>query len=200
MSRGKFICLEGGDGSGKSYLAGKLTERLQPNVVGKRFPSDGHIGSLIRRGLMGEIEISQKSYLYLFSADGIQEDNHIQGLLTLGVHVICDRHPTLSGRVFQKLHHTAENIESVYDAASNDGISIPDKLFVLDVPTEVALARMASREKYKDVVFEKDDSEYVESIRKAYLCLAMSCGGTVLDGTKPVDELVTKVLTMSGIA
>jgi dTMP kinase len=200
MKRGKYICLEGGDGTGKSTLAAALFKRLTDlRSEQKRFPSDGNIGRLIRDGLMGQLSLSEKSYLYLFAADGLQEEEDIQRIQDEGVHVICDRHPTLSGRVFQPLHHPEEHIETVYNSAAADGISMPDHLFVLDVPVEVAIERMANREKYKDVVFEKADPEYISKIRKRYMGIAVRFGGTLIDATRPTDELVELVIRIAGL-
>jgi dTMP kinase len=199
MERGKYICFEGGDGTGKSTLARALYMRTD-DAATIRFPSDGDVGQLIRSGLMGETKLDERAYLYLFAADGLNEEKNIDALLDDSRHVICDRHPTLSGRVFQPLHHPDAHIEAVYNSAAEDGISMPDHLFVLDIPVSDALERMASREKYKDVVFEKADPEYIAMLRVRYLQLAKRFGGTVLDGTLPTEELVELVLAQTGLS
>lgn len=200
MERGKYICLEGGDGTGKSTLAAALYYHLSPGIWPKRFPSDGDIGRVIRSGLMGETELSDKTYLYLFAADGLNEEASIQEMLEGGKHIICDRHPTISGRVFQRLHHPAEHIESVYNSAAADGVSMPDHLFVLDVPVSVALERIENRDKYSDVVFERKDPAYIEMISDRYREIAKRFGGTLIDSTRPTEELVELVLRDSGLA
>jgi dTMP kinase len=202
MERGKYICLEGGDGTGKTTLARAIHDRLGDKRAWlTRFPSDGIIGRMIRQGLTGEVSLESKPFLYLFAADGLQQQLHIQDTLEQqGKHIICDRHPTLSGRVFQPLHHPTEHIESVYNSSTADGISKPDHLFIIDVPVDVALERMANRDKYEDVVFEKHNSEYVGLIRDRYLLIAERFNGTILDGTLTTAELVEQVLEHSGLA
>lgn len=197
MTRGKYICLEGGDGTGKSTLAEALFRRIEGSAK-LRFPSDGHVGKMIREGLMGIRVLNEKSYLYLFAADGLQEETEIQELLGEGRDVICDRHPTLSGRVFQPKHHPKEHIESVYNSAAVDGISMPDYLFVLDLPVEESLARMAAREKYKDVVFEEDDIGKLEKLRERYHDIAYRFNGTLLDASKKTEDLVEQILLITG--
>jgi len=202
MKKGKYICLEGGDGTGKSTLAAAVRDRLIALSIGvstERFPSDGDVGSLIRSGLRGDVRFEEKSYLYLFAADGLNEEAAIQRALANGDHVICDRHPTLSGRVFQHMHHPAEHIEAVYNSAAADGISMPDHLFVLHASVPVSLERMRTRKKYKDVVFEKDSVDELEKIQAQYFDLAERFGGTTVNSERPVDELVQLILDQAGL-
>lgn len=198
--RGKYICLEGGDGTGKSTLAKALIGHLGDKAVAARFPSDGQIGKVIREGLMGVRSIENKPFLYLFAADGLQEELWIQDQLEVQEkHIICDRHPTLSGRVFQPMHHPEEHIEAVYNSAAEDGVSMPDYLFIIDVPVDVAIDRMRRREKYQDIVFEKDTPDELEIIRHRYLQLAKRFGGVVLDGARPTVEIMDDVLYTTGL-
>lgn len=198
--KGKYICIEGPDGGGKSTLAKNIVQHLEHHggqAVYRWFPSDNPMGSLIRQGLRGELKLDQRAYLYLFCADGLQANELINDHLNSGRHVICDRHPTLSGRVFQPDHHTHRVIEDVYGAGTEDGIRHPDKIFVLDVPPEVSLQRMQSRSKYKDVVFESDDIAKVADLRDRYLRLAKRYDAIVLDGQTPAYDLVDQVVRLA---
>jgi len=199
---GKYICLEGGDGGGKTTLARMICQRLAGKGVNSLrywFPSENTVGALIRKGLRGEVKIAQEAYLYLFAADGLQANAELGACLRMGHHVVCDRHPTLSGRVFQPDHHEVKQIEQVYDSATADGVLLPDHLFVIDIPAEVSLSRMKSREKYKDVVFESDKIEKVEELRQRYLALAKTYKATLLDGTNTPESLIDQVLTHVGL-
>lgn len=192
MSRGKYICIEGVDGSGKSTLVAELIIELGL-AAGQTFPSGGRIGSLIRSALRGDSELPSKAFLYLFCADGFEQQAGIEERLESGFDVVVDRHPTMSGRVFQLEHHAVQEIEAVYGAADRDGLLRPDHLFILDAPADVLMTRMKSREKYKDVVFEKDDIKHVETIRQRYLQLADRFGGVVLDATRSIKELAADI-------
>ena len=189
--RGKYICIEGADGSGKTSLVDALSAEI--DGAEQRFPSQGPIGSLIRSALMGKTSLPAKAFLYLFCADGFEQQPAIERALAAGYHVLCDRHPTLSGRVFQLEHHEAQEIEAVYIAAQRDGLLMPDLLVVLDAPADVLLARMKAREKYKDVVFEKDDIGHVELIRQRYWELGKRFNGVIADAELPLAQLVTIV-------
>jgi dTMP kinase len=201
--RGKYICFEGGDGCGKSTLAKAVRDALiemSIGVVPARFPSDGIIGTMIRNGLRGANNLETKPFLYLFAADGLQQEMWIEDQLYKGHHIICDRHPTLSGRAYQPKHHEPAQIEAVYNAAAFDGISMPTHLFVVEVSAEEAIRRMKGRDKYVDVVFESNLVEDLEEIRNRYRSICYRYGGIFLDGHKPIRELVDEVLEKTGLA
>ena len=200
--RGKYVCIEGTDGSGKSTLARSICQYLEDrgrSAVYRWFPSDNPVGALIRSSLRGDVLLDQKAYLYLFCADGLQANGEIEHHLELGRHVICDRHPTLSGRVFQVDHHEVEIVDQIYDFATDDGVLVPDYLFVLDVPADVSLARMEKREKYKDVVFESDDLERIAELRRRYMVLADRYNATILSGELDPEALIERVIELAGL-
>ena len=79
MGKGKYICLEGGDGTGKTTLAQAIHYRLGDKKSWlTRFPSEGIVGKMIRQGLTGEVSLESKPFLYLFAADGLQQQLLIQ--------------------------------------------------------------------------------------------------------------------------
>lgn len=192
--RGKYICFEGGDGCGKSTLSEAVYEELgQDEAVRARFPSDGVVGSLIRQGLVGKVSMESKPFLYLFAADGLQQQLWIQDQLEEQErHIICDRHPTMSGRAFQPDHHPQVHIEAVYAAAKADGLMDPDILFVIDLPVDETFRRMKDRG-ILDVAFEKLDKDHIYRIKCRYLELAKRFDGVVLDGTLSITDLVDQV-------
>lgn len=186
-AKGLYICIEGIDGSGKSTLTQVLADHLWAKAF--QFPSDNLIGGLIRMGLRGETDLDKRTYLYLFAADGLQQDRAIRYYLDAGTSVVCDRHPTLSGKVYQPDHHDPGVVKQVGDCADLDGLLAPDLLFFLDVPPEVSLQRMQERNKYKDVVFETDQVDKMSTLRKRYLKVAEQARGIVLNGTLPLGRL-----------
>lgn len=200
---GLYVCIEGPDGVGKSTLSKSVVQRFEEmNVPAayRWFPSDNEVGRVIRSALFGEIKIHSKAFLYLFCADGLQAETDIRQNLSNGVHVICDRHPTLSGRVFQVDNHRAELVDQVYDGAAEEGIMQPDLLFVVDVPPEVSLERMGSREKYRDAVFESDKLDRVTELRDRYIRLARRYKAILLDGTLSIEQLSDLVIARIGVS
>lgn len=96
--RGRFIALEGLDGSGKSTQAG----RLQAFLEEKGFccsldcePTDRPTGRLIREILKGEQTADARTLALLFAADRLEHvtgENGISARLERGEHVISDRY------------------------------------------------------------------------------------------------------------
>lgn len=92
---GKLIALEGIDGSGKTTQAQKLVAKLQNKGIGAVYtkePTDGEIGKLIRRILVGEKKFEPVSFQYLFSADRVEHQEEILALLKKGETVVSDRY------------------------------------------------------------------------------------------------------------
>jgi len=170
MPRGKYVVIEGPDGAGKSTLVENICKELArtegPKGVPVCFPSKGPIGSLIRQVLMGAVEVGDvKALMFMFAADGIERNGYIESLLEDGVNVICDRHPTLSGRVFQLDHHKEADIEAVYGATE---LATPDTLFIVDVLPETTVKRCEGRSKYADVIYETENLERLRTLRGRY--------------------------------
>lgn len=197
--RGKHIVLEGMDNSGKTTLAKELHQQLEHlgrNPRGVHFPSEGVIGRLIRQVLAGELRVEHKALLYLFTADGVDQRAVIDDMLNQGHDVICDRHPCLSGWVYQRQEHPLCSIEAVHQTAPLAGY---DGLFVIDMPAQFALERQRHRRKYLDVVYEYDDEDpeallRTRTLRELYLQLAENHGATVLDGRCRTDELARQII------
>jgi len=98
MEKGKFIVIEGGDGSGKSTHSRLLAEHLTQkgvDVVRTCEPTEHEIGKLIRRYLKGELQAPETTIAALFLADRIEHITSAGGIIDLlnqGKTVICDRY------------------------------------------------------------------------------------------------------------
>lgn len=195
-----YVLFEGVNLSGKSTLSKKVAMALlaqgqggQASVVDQiAFPSKEPIGVLIREVLEGKVTVDPASMMYLFVADAIDYDKNIVSRLAHEHIVICDRHTTISGaRVYQRKEHTLLDIERVF-ATVRGRLLVPDITFIVDIPVEVALQRKEGR-LFKDL-YERPDVKYLEETRQLYLDAAAELGATVLDGTRPPEQLVTDVL------
>jgi thymidylate kinase len=98
--RGKLICLEGIDGSGKSTVASRVVNELVRNcntaAVLTREPTNGPIGKLIREYLDGTRTAHDPYTIQmLMRADRLEHIADagigIRKMLDAGTHVICDR-------------------------------------------------------------------------------------------------------------
>ncbi|MCW5680166.1 MAG: dTMP kinase [Xanthobacteraceae bacterium] len=176
--RGKFITLEGGEGSGKSTQATRLAERLKLrgiDVVTTREPGGSAGAEAIRILLLNGVAkpLGPTAETMLFAA---ARDDHIQSTilpaLERGAWVICDRfldstrvYQGVLGQVDPKVIRALERVTV--------GDVLPDLTFVLDVPVEVGAARVKGRSGQQDR-FEAEDLEFHLQIREGFRALAQN--------------------------
>lgn len=200
MSRGKYILFEGIDGSGKSTIANCVANTLRDRgdpVATLAFPSRrSPIGGLIRDVLEGVSYLDLRSLLWLFIAEHADMEPKIEKMLEDGVSVICDRHVVLSANVYQGSIHGRTTI---LDVLSHASFRCPDKIYIIDVPACVSVKRRKST----CFIFETEDVEKIESMRRDYSCVeawpfneSMKDWkrALLLDGVQPIEDIVGKVL------
>jgi dTMP kinase len=203
VARGRFIVLEGIDGSGTTTQAQLLSEYL--DIAGAttsltREPTDYVVGRLIRealsgklvgRGSMGKITLSEAALCLLFAADRIEHSLEIEVLREGGTHVICDRF-VLSSIAYQSLdaNITAERVIDV-----NRGIAVPDVTFLLDVPVDECLKRLGGRTDAPTVYEKKEILEGISRNYEATRPIYEAHFGPVIriDGTKAAEEVHSEI-------
>jgi len=164
MRRGRFIVLEGIDGSGKSEQARRLVEwlaRERHSVVSTREPTDGEWGRTYRAWARGEFEASADEVLRWFVADRREHVAQvIRPALARGDVVVCDRY-----RDSTRAYQAAQGIDRarLSELFAADEFPEPDLVLWLRVPVATALARMgaAAEERFEraDFLF-RVDAEY----------------------------------------
>jgi dTMP kinase len=204
--RGRFITFEGGEGTGKSVQASMLANRLRGlglSVVLTREPGGSPGAEIIRHVILSGAAkpFGTHAEAILFAAARDDHIRHtIQPALERGQWVISDRFAD-STRVYQgtlgnvdpKLIQGLERI-TVGDLK-------PDITFILDVATEVGLARAQARRGDEEADrFERESVEFHDKLRDAFRLLALSeperC--VLIDASAPsatVAERVWKVIT-----
>ena len=204
--RGRFITFEGGEGTGKSIQASMLANRLRAlglSVVLTREPGGSPGAEIIRHVILSGAAkpFGAHAEAILFAAARDDHIRHtIQPALERGQWVISDRFAD-STRVYQgtlgnvdpKLIQGLERI-TVGDLK-------PDITFILDVPTEVGLARAQARRGDEEADrFERESVAFHEKLRDAFRLLALSepdrC--VLIDASAPsatVAERVWKMIT-----
>ncbi len=188
MKRGRFITLEGGDGSGKSTLINVLATHIQEqdrskSVVVTADPGGGDtIAGMIRAILLNkDHDIDNTTELLLYIAARMQIITKIiRPNLDQGHDVLCDRFLD-STRVYQGNVRGMgmENIEwlegliNVFPNAVPDGIGLyPDITFLIDVDPKVGLARSMHKHGQSqgpdETRWENEDLSVHEQIRAGY--------------------------------
>lgn len=160
MEKGKFIVLEGIDGSGKSSQIGPLVKRLEELGIPcreTREPTGGPVGSLIRQIFTGRVTADNRVIAALYAADRIDHlVNEVDGLcaaIDQGITVVSDRYYFSS----YAYHSVDMDMEWVIQANSISAQLLRPTLTVfLDVPVETALERI-HKNRFVEEIFDQED-------------------------------------------
>jgi dTMP kinase len=192
--RGRFVVLEGGDGSGKSTQARLLSAWLRQQgveVVETHEPGATPLGRGIRALLLdGDAAVGPRAEALLMAADRAQ---HVAAVvapaLARGAWVVSDRHVP-SSLVYQGVVRGlgVEEVASLSEWAA--GAVVPDLVVVLDVDDHTAEAR---REAASDRL-EREGAGFHARVRAAYRDLAADRGWQVLDGSGSPDAVAAGVV------
>jgi dTMP kinase len=192
---GLFITFEGGEGAGKSTQVRRLAldlTRAGYEVVTTREPGGSPTAEVFRSFLLSgrarPLGIVGEAYLFAAARiDHVAET--IRPAVERGAIVVCDRFAD-STRVYQG---TAGGLDkSVIDHLERVAVGDmrPDLTFVVDVPVDVGLARIAARSDRHDR-FEADERQIHEMRRRGFLDIARAepdrC--VVVDGTQDPDAV-----------
>jgi dTMP kinase len=175
---GKFITFEGGEGTGKSTQVRRLADRLTASgrtVVVTREPGGTPTAEAIRRFLLSGIaqRLGAAEEAVLFAAARADHvDRIIRPALAAGKWVVSDRFSDSTHAYQGGAGADAELLEALDRVAI--GRTRPHLTLILDLPSEVGLARAARRG--GSVVpldrFERDDPATHEARRQAFLAIA----------------------------
>ena len=195
MKKGLFIAFEGIDGCGKTTQAWKLAEYIwhsnkYNHLVMTRNPyKDTNIRAIIRSD---DNPYSQAEKL----AKSFTEDRRIQTgeviipNTTKGTHVISDRY-AFSTLAYQQ----AQGVPLKKLLELHKGLPIPDLIFVVDVPVEVAIGRLKKDIKRAGIEHKfETNTEFIKKLRKIYLGLANlpNHDVVIIDGRKKPEEIFEK--------
>ena len=172
--KGKFITLEGIEGSGKSTslkdIANTLDQKMIDYVITKE-PGSGPLGKDLRSLLLSnDNKISGEVELLLMMAD---RKNHLDSLvipnLNNGNWVISDRY---LDSTYAYQGGGREMDFALIDELSNSlNLPAPDLTILFDLPVEIALERAKQRANLDR--FEKEPIDFHNRIRNVYKSRAM---------------------------
>jgi dTMP kinase len=171
--RGRFIVVEGIDGSGKSSMAGHVANELRSlgrEVLRTREPGGTPISEQIRALLLDPKNSAMVPYaeLFLFMASRAQlVEEVIRPSLAKGVDVVCDRY-YYSTAAYQGAAGKV-GIDTVLQVAEKIAkFQKPDLVLLLDLNPAVA----QSREGIRDDRVELKGLEYQKKVRAGFLKIA----------------------------
>lgn len=160
QKRGRFIALEGIDGSGKSTQIRLLKNRLDSMGLAcleTREPTDSPIGSLIRQFLTGRMTADNRVIATLFAAD--RTDHLLNGIngivdrLNSGTNVIMDRY-YFSSYAYHSVELDMDWVININSVSAE--ILRPDLTVFLDIPASTAMKRI-QKGRFHTELFEKEE-------------------------------------------
>ena len=189
MTRGRFVVIEGGDGSGKSTQAARLATWLRGRgfAVHETFePGAGPTGAVIRELLLhGTEAIEPTAEALLMAADRAQHvAAEIEPALARGEWVVCDRYVPSSLAYQGVVRGLGVELVEQLSAVATQGLE-PDLVLVFDVTDEVAAARQGGAPDR----LEREGGEFHDAVRRAYRDLAPARGWVVVDANGDRDQV-----------
>jgi len=167
--KGKYIVIEGIDGSGKTTQVEKIVEYFRSqgkSVVQTREPrKTGVIGEIAQKVLNKQLKMSALALQYLFATDRVlSQEEVIIPALKRGDIIVSDR-CFWSAIVYGILDRTggeydyksadfmliAHSILSMYNR-----FIVPDYTFYLKIPLEVATSRIRKKDDVKEIYEDKE--------------------------------------------
>ncbi len=201
---GKFITLEGIEGSGKSVQLHLLEEELKKRKV--RFlitqqPGGTPFGKEVRQILL-QREGAQReptAELLLYLADRYQHLKEvIEPSLTQDLHVFCDRYHDAT--LAYQGHARGLGFPLVDQLAKILALRIPDLTLFLDLEVEVGLKRARARNQKENSEtwgrFEAEDLDFHRRVKEGYQLLVQREPDRVLmvDASGTPDEVFKNLL------
>jgi len=171
--QGKFITLEGIEGSGKStnlVTIKSILDQYKIDYVFTREPGGGPLGPNLRKLLLDKDQsISPSVEMLLMMADRRDHvDNLINPNLDKGIWVISDRY--LDSTIAYQGGGRQLDIDLITSLSASLKLPTPDFTLLFDLPVDVALERAKERSELDR--FEREPKDFHSRIRESYLELA----------------------------
>ncbi len=209
-----FIAFEGIDGSGKSKQAAILYRRLKKEggrTLLTNEPTDGPIGTIIRKVLEKEDNFDPYSLQLLFAADRAY---HIGTVIAPAVEndttVVTDRY------IYSTIAYgSAAGLDRKWLVEVNSRFVKPDITFVMDIDPEIAIKRVRRRALefirqsikygYNDIEMDKRNAvdttelfekvDFLAKVRKIYRELSKSNSNChIVDANREVEDISEEIM------
>ncbi len=196
MTQGRFIAIEGPDGSGKTSIIQVLRQKLEQDgleVVTTREPGGSPIAEQIRQVILDvdnhAMDVRTEALLYAAS----RRQHLVETILPnvqAGKLVISDRF-VMSSLAYQGMARGI-GLDPVWaiNQFAIDG-QMPDLTLLVDVPAEVGLERIqAAKGQRQYDRLDRESLAFHQRVRQTYLDLAQDWANLeILDGQKSIEAV-----------
>ncbi len=196
-----FIVLEGLDGAGtttqQKLLESRLLAENTPHWICAE-PTELPSGHLVRQVLRGEVEARPETLARLFAAD---RNEHLYGRngiverVSRGELVVCDRY------IFSSYAYQGVSCGPELPEALNSGFPLPELLIFFDIPTEISLRRLDSRESreiFENAPFQQKVATLYRQIVDRYEAQGLKV--LRIDAARPIGEVSACIAEAVGCA
>lgn len=200
MRRGRFVTLEGTDGAGKTTAlkaAEQCLQRRGIDFLATREPGGTPLAEEVRTLLIAPREEAiapLAETLLLFAARAQHVETVIAPALKAGRWVLCDRF-TDATRAYQgAARGVPKDAIEALAALAHPGLQ-PDLTLYLDLPPDVARARITSADLPLRDRFEQEEADFFGRVRTGYLALADGNPRfRVVDAATPVEVVAAQII------
>ena len=188
---GKFIVIEGLDGSGKStqadLLANFLSEKGKEYILKNEPTTESKAGRKIKQALKKEIKVEPLELQKLYVQDRTEHlANKIIPALKEGKYVVCSRY------AFSTVAYGhANGLDAQYLMKLNDHFLLPDATIVIDVSVAECIKRIEKRGGGKELFEKKERLKRANEIYKKLHTLYENV--TLVDGSKSPEKVFGEV-------
>lgn len=198
---GFFITLEGGEGSGKTTVLGRVAAYLQNRSMPYRItrePGGVEIAEKIRSIILDPVHTAMdaRTEALLYAASRSQHLSEVvEPALREGLTVLCDRFVD-SSLVYQG-HARGLGMEEVWSINRFAiGDRMPDLTFYLDVDPEIGLSRIAANQEREVNRLDLESLSFHQKVREGYQILAQANPDriVVLDANRPVHMVEQDIM------
>lgn len=189
--KGKFIVIEGLDGSGATTQINLLVGYLRKKGI-KAFetkePTDNVIGGLVRGALTGVYQLPEVTLQLLFSAD---RGHHLQRMIEPAIkkraYVVCDRY------FWSTIAFGSVSLDKKWLLEMQKYFLFPDLTLILKVSPEECIRRI-SNNRYDYELFEEENK--LKKVWKTYLWLSKKYPERIkiIDGHGNIDVVFSRVV------
>lgn len=199
MEKGKYIVIEGHDGTGKSTQAELIRERLQKEGIDSiefHEPAGVPIADAIRTVIKnGSLERDGETNLLLFTAARHEIWKRAEKELTLGKWIVSARN-YYSSLAYQGYGEglSLDLITDTMRTFTSDHYLNPDIAIILNIDDQVRKGRISERGELENPdTFESRDSDFQSKVNNGYIQIASTYSLPIIDAGQSIDQVTDEI-------